>query len=514
MVLGIVAIMTIVATAFLMFMSQSYRAAANTQFTAQAELAARSGLEHAIRAIQESVDLYVCRTYAIPPDRSCEYRDPADDADGDGDPDGAKVGWYRYFEGNEPIIEYRADRVIQGRRLQVGSPIVQMEYAVRVYDLDGFLHASLPQWTDGQASAESQVRALIAAVAGIAGLSGDERQALSGQSSGMPFSSMGELARRSGAARDDTKYDAEQMFTVYPLIRSDFQESSDAVSGETTIALRTGGLEEGHYERGTVFFPGSATRYPVVANDASTVTVLGVCTGEDGNPIRLLPARPAVNINTVSRNLLLELIHWIPVFGTMGNRKDGLAKYLIAEGPFTGRFEFEEAMRRASGGDGIVDLHDYNPVLDEGTHLMEREFNDFLNNTAGVLAEEDSAYDEPGNPGVYSFDGWSPFYDEPPGDPKDDDGAGSQQTGGNHSAPDGTDSNVTGDAAHNLTWSTEFKFTSRFFHIYVLGRGWNPETNRARGVRRLHAIYDAEGNGKIIWLRWNLSNRGSVSDIH
>lgn len=64
----------------------------------------------------------------------------------------------------------------------------------------------------------------------------------------------------------------------------------------------------------------------------------------------------------------------------------------------------------------------------------------------------------------------------------------------------------------NVTWSTELRFTSRFFHIYVLGRGWNVGTGEAAGVRRLHAVYDAEKD-RVIWLRWNISSRGSVTDI-
>ncbi len=64
--------------------------------------------------------------------------------------------------------------------------------------------------------------------------------------------------------------------------------------------------------------------------------------------------------------------------------------------------------------------------------------------------------------------------------------------------------------AVNVTWSTEFKFSSRFFHIYVLGRGWC--AGRAAGVRRAHAIYDAETD-RIVWMRWNLSSRGSLADI-
>ncbi len=66
------------------------------------------------------------------------------------------------------------------------------------------------------------------------------------------------------------------------------------------------------------------------------------------------------------------------------------------------------------------------------------------------------------------------------------------------------------------TWGTEVKFTSRFFHIYSLGRAWIESTGTPSGVKRCHAIYDAapadSSPGRIIWMRWNLGERGVVSD--
>jgi hypothetical protein len=98
MILGILATMTVVATAFVMFMNQSYKAAANTQFAAQAELACRSGLEHAIRVIQYSREKLVDGTWdAVTPDGVLKPSPPFVDKEDltNTVPD---AGWHRYFE--------------------------------------------------------------------------------------------------------------------------------------------------------------------------------------------------------------------------------------------------------------------------------------------------------------------------------------------------------------------------------------------------------------------------------
>ena len=63
-----------------------------------------------------------------------------------------------------------------------------------------------------------------------------------------------------------------------------------------------------------------------------------------------------------------------------------------------------------------------------------------------------------------------------------------------------------------MTWSTGLKFRSRFFHIYVIGRGWNENVGEPAGVKRLHAVYDSQ-EARTVWLRWNLSSRGSLTDV-
>jgi hypothetical protein len=131
---------------------------------------------------------------------------------------------------------------------------------------------------------------------------------------------------------------------------------------------------------------------------------------------------------------------------------------------------------------------------DSAGNLTERQFNDFLNSAApgtGAGADPDgSAFDDPLVPGVYAFDGWEPHAD----------GVGPSQTGGSRTNGSG------------VTWSTELKFRSRFFHVYVIGRGWNENVAEPVGVKRLHAVYDSLTK-RTVWMRWNLSSRGSLTDM-
>ena len=62
------------------------------------------------------------------------------------------------------------------------------------------------------------------------------------------------------------------------------------------------------------------------------------------------------------------------------------------------------------------------------------------------------------------------------------------------------------------TWGTEVKFTSRFYHIYVLGRTVSDDAEeRVMSERRCHAVYDA-GTGRILWLRWNFAAKANMGD--
>jgi hypothetical protein len=233
--------------------------------------------------------------------------------------------------------------------------------------------------------------------------------------------------------------------------------------------------------------------------------------------------RPAVNVNTAPEALLIEILRR-PLrleenesTGRSDAKAEALAEVICARRPFANRHELEDLVFRFVGHQrldrSLISWPD-NGALEQlsslATPLTERQFNDVLNSFSGVLSDDDSAFDEPdaiGNPGVYSFDGWEPYNDL----------VGPSQTGGDCSDWAGLLASDASDARDNVTWATELAFRSRFFHIYVVGRGWHEATSDAVGVKRLHAIYDSAppggGPGRIVWLRWNLTSRGSIVDV-
>lgn len=436
-VIGVLAALAVAATAFALFMNEANMAAANSAHLVRAELAARSGLEHAIRAIETCLATYSF----VSSERG------AMDAAGNlcDDPSDPRAGWYRYFQGDELIAKLSDEYEIRGRRFELPwlGGEARAEYVVHVRDLDGLLHANLVAWgTDTYQYGDA--RALVKAVAeSCAGLA--DGSLLAEQSAGVSFSSLGELALRAfvgapSGARE--RYALQRFFTVYPV-------------------------------------------------DS--------------------PSRPPVNVNTAPEALLAKILEppllWDDEDDGISRAKArALAKYLCAWRPFRGRHDFEDAVRRVSGDDAVDDLPDMpdtDPLDPYDNHLTERQFNDILNNSAGAPVEDhDSSYDDPSAPGVYAFDGWEGFSGS---------GEGPHQTGGECSAPDGRLASWPDPAAANVTWSVELKFTSRFFHVYVLGRAWNPEANTAVPSRRCQAIYDAESN-RVVWFRWTLSSKGSMAD--
>ena len=538
MVIAILVTITFAGTAFVVFMREASQAAANVSHLTQAELAARSGLEHAIRVIEESMELCVSSTGALGVTTATFYTDPAADEDGDGDPDGAKVGWYRYFQGTELIsgearCAHTADGKVRGRKFNLSYPLSperkRGEYAVYVADLDGKLHANIAKW-DGGLGNLTDLLDLIqkAATSADSDITSTQTDLLGAASAGSPFSSTSEIARRAGVTSVfQGKYGLEKHFTVYPVLGSspgtgityELLSSSPIDATTSLITLPSAQLTPDEAIGSLVLFKNSFKAFGVQDNGASTVTVCGNCTVVADGEEFTLESRPAINVNTAPEELLTEVFLAISTMRASGKPLSrALARYLCtlrALRPFANRHELEEAVRRATGDDALVDLEDtaYDPDNDltSPTFLTEYQFNDVLNSIAPayrgmsqLVANAQSAYDKPGEPGVYEFDGWPPF------------GAGStaygpSQTGGFRSSN------------RNVTWSTELKFTSRFFHIYVVGRGWvkGAGGGSPAGVRRLHAIYDAKPDsnppgsspGRIIWMRWNLSSRGSVSDI-
>jgi len=536
MVIAILVTITFAGTAFVVFMREASQAAANVSHLAQAEFAARSGLEHAIRAIDESMDLCVSSTGAFEVSTDTYYTDPTLDEDGDTKPDGAKVGWYRYFYDATPgamerIISYDPSivpatrHVVTGRKFDLSYPVLPVprkrgEYVVYVEDLDGKLHANIAKWNGGLGNSADLI-AVVANAAKAAGVPTPLDTNVGNRSVEDAYSSTSEIARRGLVTSVlQGKYGLERFLTVYPVIRPEIgatcELDSNAIGGVTTSleTIPSAQLTPDEVIGSLVYFRDSLDAYGIEDNGVTTLTVLGDCNELDGAEFAIVP-RPAINVNTAPEKLL-AVVFWYTGGTLLGEHLGAaLARYLCAlraERPFANRHELEEAIRRATGDDALVDLGDtaYDPDddLPGPTSLTEYQFNDVLNSIAPVyrgmssaVANAQSAYDRPGEPGVYEFDGWPPFG-------VDGLSPGPSQTGGANSG-----------LGRNVTWSTELKFTSRFFHIYVVGRGWS--AGKAAGVRRLHAIYDARPDsnppgsspGRIIWMRWNLSSRGSVSDI-
>jgi hypothetical protein len=595
MVVAILATLALAGTAFVVVMSQESKAASSTLYLAQAELAARSGLEHAIGVIDASLEKLEPQGgnppdwLAVTPDGVLSYDSASSSYTFDKDEGDIDAGWHRYFEMAPPSLplptnppceqladptrwvshyfvdadsdsvndeQYGArllspvgtvpDHAMWGRLLDVrgqhpAAPSITFrrgQYAVCITDLDGKLHANIARWANdlGGDSASNPVdqEEFVRAVADdkVAGLADDERDRLAASSgpSDRQYTSISEIAHRAGVdpTATDRKYALERFFTAYPLKGTDVSLGDTTANPAYDPATRTsettvtpaGLVPNAHVGRDLVFPDGLA--YAILANTADTLTVAGDASARAPGTVWARTLRPAVNVNTAPEKLLAELLKppmrleddAVEADSESDDKAEALAKLICERRPFADRHELEDIVFRATGSDGVEDLGDYHATLAADTHLTERQFNDILNSIAGVLTEEESAFDEPsatgGVPGVYSFDGWEPYQSGE---------VGPSQTWGDCSAADGTLADHAGTPATNVTWSTELKFDSRFFHIYVIGRGWNESEDEndpkstPTGVKRLHAIYDSRPPGRIIWLRWNLSSRGSVTDM-
>jgi hypothetical protein len=524
MVIAILATLAVAGAAFAVYMRESNQASANMAHYAQAELAARAGLEHAIAVIEYSRDnLQVASEKTWCPGDSSYHDTPGQ----------LNAGWPWYFRDpvgiGTTILDFdpelagdeKTGRLIP---LEYGGT-KHAEYVVCVEDIDGRLHANLAKWSARQAGDPIALVKYFADVDDASDPDVDEDMVGTASAATAPlYSSLAEMARRAGAHTiAGGKYELGRGLRCYPLWSPRIvpilrQDSSGESGGMTTINFTGGPLEEGAHAGMLAVFLYSHNKYAVDHNGTDWIRVVGDSTGEPVDPASGLKEfnihpRPAINLNTVRQDGLVAMLQRIKSFEdaedpghSPQDKAEVLAGELIALRPFADRHEFEDAVRRYAGDDAVANLGP-DTIADDPyeNHLTERQFNDVLNSCAGPLTASESAYDEPSTPGTYSFDGWEPFSGEKPGP---------SQTGGDHTDPATGDlTNDTGEWSHNITWSTELKFESRFFHIYVLGRGWSGEP---AGEARCHAIYDAApaggGAGRIIWLRWNLSARGSVSD--
>ncbi len=446
-----------VATAFAVLVRSESKAARNSCLGAQAELSALSGLENAVRAIKaanQTYSLVSCPNGAVAPATGSFISESGN----------ILSGWHRYFEEddqNEGIVlsdaqkwvwHYKDEqyapghtagliehemrgRVFAGGNTRIGAPATQTsftsEYAVCVVDLDGKLHALPSQWgLDGVDQAG--LEAIIAAWA----------------KQPAPFPTLKDEAipLLVGAAEDD-------------CCRSVREIASRAVTDRSVLDL---------WRQRTYAVETYMTPYPI-----------GV-------------GRSRLNVNTARKATIEATLCQIPSVDAAGHA-EVVAGYIASRRPYASRPEFEDALSLATQGEngegGFVAL---NWDGDNDEFLTEEEFNDILNSTSN--SSDDSDYDEPANPGVYSYDGWEDY----------EDGIGPSQSGSTKRSSD-----------EDTTWGCEFKFTSRYFHIYCVGQVKEPGTDRILARKKLHAVYDAEAgvDGKVLWFRWNVTDRGNIGDF-
>ncbi|HOX07785.1 MAG TPA: hypothetical protein PK280_15400 [Planctomycetota bacterium] len=194
-------------------------------------------------------------------------------------------------------------------------------------------------------------------------------------------------------------------------------------------------------------------------------------------------ANSRVNVNTARIEVLAAILSQVP--NLAAGHAAALATHLTGRRPFGGRGELEDALY-AVGPAGALTL----PITAD--RLSETEFNNVLNSLNGTepsiyATDGDVPTRKTGNSGLYrvQFSG----------------GAYAGQASGT------TDATGPGDC-----WGAEVKFTSRFFHVYVLGRTVSQEgSGRVLAERRLHAVYDA-GAHKTLWLRWNFGAKANMTD--
>lgn len=186
------------------------------------------------------------------------------------------------------------------------------------------------------------------------------------------------------------------------------------------------------------------------------------------------PFRPAVNVNTAHRNVLKAIVLNVPGFNDA--LAGSVADKLVSKRPFSNRRDMETALLELGGSTWPA------PYQGADNLLSEKQLNDLLNSLAGeagAAPEEQSDYDDAAASGYYHCN-----FDD--------------------TDPEGECSS----AAPAATWGAELKFTSRFFHVYVLGRTVAPG-GRILSQRRAHAVYDA-GEEKTLWFRWNFEAQANM----
>ena len=427
-----------IATAFAVLVRTEKKAARNSCLATQAELAAISGMEHAMEVAHRTY------SFACSPDGAFDsggtFHSTAQELES---------GWHRYFEDASgqllsdatKWVSHYAGHEMRGHvfpygEVRVGPPMTQVtcngEYAVCVVDLDGKLHAVSSKWGE-DLSAEVDKDSIIENV----------------------FSSLIPTPFTTG---DEVK----SLLDLDPPPRSIREIASRALpkpANPTAAELET-------WRKKTYAVEAYLRPYPI----GSALAPLNINTARVETIRAALEATLSQVPSLSDANLVLD--------------------YILSRRPYASRAHFEDALFQATANDdGTGGLVALNWDSDNDKYLTETQFNDILNWTS--KASGLGPYADPTGSGAYSFDGWENY----------EDNIGPSQTG-----PDFTPS--ADDAA---AWGCEFKFTSRYFHIYAVGLVRDPDATKVLARKKLHAVYDAEDD-RILWFRWNVTERGNIGD--
>jgi hypothetical protein len=436
MAMVIVAVLALVATAFIATARLEARAATNGLRGVQAEWACRSGLAAAIARTQAVYALGGAVSLYDSAGDSDAWRQSFYDAAG---PDLCPDSWVAHYDNaTTPKWEMKAGKWTMPR-IMSGDPCAPdirelkrsrgftAEYYVAVADLDGKLHCNPKYFANLLDDGQTEI------MVGELGVPNAVRDALKWDNT--VLWSLGQLRSRLpvGFADDPGTTEnelnlAEKVFTVYPRV--------------TLIAAK----------------------------------------GDVG--------RPPVNVNTARPEVLKAIVFNVrglkDVDGTGKTFAARVAEKLVAKRlsqPFASRKSMEKALVEL-GDASIVNLPVGYAILPGGV-LDEQRLNDLLNSLAGSIAAGDSDLDDAATPGFYHYD-----------------------FNGDGTCAKGTD--YTSDTP-SATWGTEVKFTSRFYHVYVLGRTVAENDGRTLSERRLHAVYDAQLQ-QVLWSRWHFAAKANAAD--
>lgn len=504
MVIGVIALTTALAVTFLIMMRSSQQTATNRKRGVKAEFAARAGIEHAIAAINEAY----AKSTANPPDyTSPDITSPIPDT--------------------LEILQSLSSPQEDGQRHWVDPSVpAKGDYAIYVTELDGRLNANLlcEVYSEEQEIAYQLIDAVLTGEI-IPYDSADHPEA---------FVTIDDAAHRL-LPPDSTASEAKTLrnlvrsrLTTYPTLKSITSTVSKIdnvkLNGTDVAYLYELELQKDSLTLSNVGYivltsevnnPNAYFRAEIA--DKDTLNVYGNVTLSTNDSVTVYSSRPALNINAASEEAIAQVLGTIPSLATKAAELAG--HICTARGNanfFNTRKEFEDLIRTA--------CFDVNTDI----ALSELQFNDILNFTARSLAEEDSIYDEPGNPGVYSYDMRPEEWNNPA------QWLGPSNNDGLHTVPDDLEDNTALDQYElpdgsvvrfisiedplnspdaqqdNITHHVEFIFKTRFYMIYSLGRG--REAGEYIGTKRFIAVYDAEER-RIVSLYSPMTEYESVTDI-